>query len=458
MRSFFVQIFGWFWAAITVMILALFAVNAAWRAAFPDLGPGKHGMLRAGAVAAATVYENYGSNAYENVTESMRGEGGPASFLLDTTGRDVLGREVPERAFEVGLIARERGRTAVRELEDGDIAIATPVQGPSGSRYLSVSIMPDPPPRFRFLVPEYMEWALLAAAILVAGLVVYLLARFLAAPVAKLQDASRRLAAGDLSARAGPGLRWHYNELSDLGRDFDHMAERLETLVRSQQELLRNVSHELRSPLARLNVALGLARLRVGEDVEPSLGRIERETERLNELIGRLLTLSKLETGDTELRTECVDFSEIVERVVDDANFELTQRAASVELEAPESVRVNASPDLLHSAVENVVRNAIRFTPEGRGIEVRLLEVEQDGRRRAILRVRDYGPGIPDEELAEVFRPFHRLEESRQRETGGAGLGLAIARQAVEAHGGSIIAENAAGGGLEVIIVLPVGG
>ena len=234
------------------------------------------------------------------------------------------------------------------------------------------------------------------------------------------------------------------------------MAERIETLVRSQQELLRNVSHELRSPLARLNVALGLAELRAGDEVKPALDRIGRETERLNELIGRLLTLSKLETGDIEMRTECIDLTEILERVVDDANFELSQTTNRVQLDSPGRVPVDASPDLLHSALENVVRNAIRFTAEDRGVTVQLSVAEEAEGRRAVVRVRDYGPGIPDDELSEVFHPFHRLEEARQRETGGAGLGLAIAKQAVEAHGGAIVAENPPGGGLEVIITLPV--
>jgi two-component system sensor histidine kinase CpxA len=288
------------------------------------------------------------------------------------------------------------------------------------------------------------------------GIVCYGLARYLTNPVRQLRGATHKLANGELSVRVGRRLAKRGDELGDLGRDFDLMAQQLEAQVAGQRRLLRDISHELRSPLARLNVALGLARRQSGSDATPSLDRIERESERLNEMIGQLLTISRLESGAQAIPAETVDLAVIVRGVAEDANFEARARGRRVRLTACEACKLAGVPALLRSAVENVVRNAIRYTAEDTEVEVALRPRMEDGKAMAVVSVRDHGPGLPEAALGEIFRPFYRVGNARDRESGGAGLGLAITDRAVRAHKGSARAVNVADGGLLVEILLPL--
>ena len=270
----------------------------------------------------------------------------------------------------------------------------------------------------------------------------YLLASYLTAPIRRLRVATQKLASGDLHARVPRGAIQRRDELGDLGRDFDIMAERIESLVTSQQRLARDVSHELRSPLARLNVALEIAKQRSNPETAAVLERIEGESTRLNELISRLLTLAKLESGADSIEMARIDLAELVRDVAADADFEARARDRFVEVSAAEPCTVMGSEELLRSAIENVLRNAVRYTPERTVVGVSL----SASNGHAILQVTDHGGGVPDEELANLFRPFYRVGEARERTTGGTGLGLAIAERAVKAHKGNITARNTNGG------------
>jgi len=250
----------------------------------------------------------------------------------------------------------------------------------------------------------------------------------------------------------------------ELMRDFDRMAERLEGLVDSQSRLLKDVSHELRSPLARLSVALGLARQRSTPEIEGQLDRIELEADRLNQLIQRLLTIARLESGADGIRKSSVSLRELVEQVAYDAEFESAGRdcrvtvngqAVSGEENGEDEFLVDADPDLLRSAVENVVRNATRYTAPGSTVNARLERQTTAGGEEMIVRVSDSGPGVPEAALAKIFEPFYRLDDARNRQTGGAGLGLSIADRAIRLHGGHITASNRKEGGLEVEIRIP---
>ena len=235
------------------------------------------------------------------------------------------------------------------------------------------------------------------------------------------------------------------------------MAERIESLVMSQHRLLGDISHELRSPLARLSVALGLARQNAGEAtpaITSAHNRIEREIERLNELIGQLLTLTRLETDAERLETARIDLRELVNLIVEDADFEARNRNRNVRLLTDEECHVTGNAELLRSAIENVVRNAVRYTAEHTSVEV-ALRCSSIGDPGVRISVRDHGKGVPEEALTEIFRPFYRLTEARDRQTGGTGLGLAIAERAVCLHGGTVRATNASDGGLVVEIKLP---
>jgi signal transduction histidine kinase len=276
-------------------------------------------------------------------------------------------------------------------------------------------------------------------------------------PVVRLRAATRQLAAGDLTARAGaPNVR-RRDEVAGLMRDFDAMAERLENLVNAQSRLLNDISHELRSPLARLNVALGLARQRANEDSAVMLDRIELEAGRLNELIGRLLTLARMEDGEQRIPSRPVLLDEVVLSVAEDAEFEAQARHCHVNSQiSAGSWEVRGDASLLHSAIENVVRNAIRYTRDDSMVEIHLERKKSAAGSEAVVRVTDCGDGVPPHALEKLFQPFYRLDDARGRQTGGVGLGLAITERAVRFHGGRVAATNRAEGGLMVEIHLPL--
>ncbi len=258
-----------------------------------------------------------------------------------------------------------------------------------------------------------------------------------------------------IAARVGTEIGNRRDELADLGRDFDLMAERLESLLGAQRTLLADISHELRSPLARLNIALGLARQRAGEEAAGALDRIEREADRLNAMIGQLLTLVRLESGAHMPEKVHVNLTALVHEIAADAHFEATGRRSAVRVTASEPCETIGNPELLRSAIENIVRNAVRYTAEGTNVEVSLICNNNDTHREAVIGVRDYGPGVPEESLEQLMRPFYRVADARDRRSGGTGLGLAIADHAVQVHGGHITVVNAGGGGLLVETHLP---
>jgi two-component system sensor histidine kinase CpxA len=336
-----------------------------------------------------------------------------------------------------------------------------------GKRYTLVVELP-PGPRV-FFGPHDVPGLGIAIAVITSGLMCYLLAWSMTSPVTRLRTAAQSLAAGNLSARTGAPVSGRRDELTELMRDFDRMADRIEGLVDSQSRLLKDVSHELRSPLARLSVALGLARQRAASEVRPevapeletALDRIELEADRLNQLIQRLLTIARLESGADGLRKTKLSLRELVEQVARDAEYETPGRACRVTTlagmppDAGDEFLVEADPDLLRSAVENVVRNATRYTAEGTAVEVRLGRQQAAHGEEIVIRVLDSGPGVPGEALQKIFQPFYRLDDDRNRQTGGAGLGLSIADRAVRLHGGQLRASNRNEGGLEIEIRIP---
>jgi two-component system, OmpR family, sensor histidine kinase CpxA len=308
---------------------------------------------------------------------------------------------------------------------------------------LTLGLRPGAPP-----TRWHMAWG---AALLVSGGICYLLTRYLTGPVLRLRAAARQLAGGDLTARASDH-RPRRDEIGELVRDFNFMAGRVEALVTSQRQLISDISHELRSPLARVNATLGLARQRLGQNV--LFDRLERDTERLNEMIDRLLTLARLDMTTTAPEMRPTDLKALVLDIVTDAQWEARERDCRVDLVSDGGCEVQANPDLLRSAAANVIRNAVRYTAAGTAVEVRLECHQGDTGDAAIIRVSDRGPGVPAAELPNIFRPFYRVADARDRQSGGVGLGLAIAERVTRVHGGSIRADNRKGGGLEVVLTL----
>jgi len=295
-----------------------------------------------------------------------------------------------------------------------------------------------------------------AMALLVILLISGLLTRMLTRPIRQLQESSKQLADGDLSARSATSVSERKDELGDLGRSFDHMAESLAGLVNHHKQLLRDISHELRSPLARLQVALELARNEAGDKAGDELDRIGLEAERLNALIGEVLTLARFEQGAVQAENKSLQLHEIVKALLVDAAFEAEYVGKQVILLEIESCQVFGDPLWLSRALDNIIRNAIRHTKAHGQVEVSL----QCEGRDVVIIVRDFGEGVDEKLLSDLFEPFFRVSEARERhntaQDSGYGLGLAIAKQAIALQHGTIHARNHAQGGLEVVITLPL--
>jgi two-component system, OmpR family, sensor histidine kinase CpxA len=450
MKSLFLRIFLSFWMAQALFVVLAILVTLAFRPRGSSWEPLRTATLNE----AVSIYEAGGPQQVREYLENLQATQHVRAFLFDEQGEEVSHRGAPDWAMRM----LSSGSPSPR---DGFIIPAPKVlkesRASSDGLHRFTLVMGLPPGPRVFLGPRGMPIPGLIIGVITSGLVCYLLAWYLTKPIIRLRAATRQLAAGDLTARSGSPAGKRRDEVAGLVRDFDAMAERLEMLVKAQSRLLNDISHELRSPLARLNVALGLARQRAGVESADMLDRIELEASRLNELIGRILTLARLEDGEQRVPQTPVPLSELVASVAEDAEFEAQERHCHVRTTIPAGdwgVRGNDS--LLHSAVENVVRNAIRYTQEGTSVEIELTSERRSGVAEAVLRVSDSGPGVPEDALGKLFQPFYRLDDARGRLTGGVGLGLAITERAVRFHGGKVSASNRAEGGLVVEIRLPL--
>ena len=447
MKSLFLRIFLSFWAAQALFVVLAILVTIAMR-------PLRHGMESMGPQTLAEVvnaYQNGGERGAFDYVEQLQRNQHVRAFVFDPSGRELAGRMPPPWVEDMRRGGAPHHHAWMdRFLPDRFSRQALTLDG---KRYTLVLELPPGPGAFfgRHDIPGLG----LVIAVVSSGLMCYLLAWSMTSPVTRLRMAAQSLAAGDLTARAGAPLRGRRDELAELMRDFDRMAERIEGLVESQSRLLKDVSHELRSPLARLSVALGLAQQKAAPEVEASLKRIELEADRLNQLIQRLLTISRLESGTDGIRKTKVSLRELVDQVAHDAEFESPGRGCRVVAETGDAFPVEGDPELLRSAFENVVRNATRYTSEGTVVEIRLERQKAPNGEEAVIRVLDSGTGVPNEALEKIFQPFYRLDDARNRQTGGAGLGLSIADRAVRLHGGQLRASNRPEGGLAVEIRIP---
>ena len=445
-RSLYLKIFIWFWLAMIVINVAFFAAVALTRPTPTRRSWRDLAQTGPNAQKAAEAFEQSGPAALTAALQTIDKNSGVSANLFDENGRELSGRDVPAGAAELVTRVAESRDLEFNFTGPGTL-VARPVVSATGQRYIYVSHIPRPP----FQSLWQTQAIRLLIILVIGGIFCYWLARYLTTPFFKLRTTTNQLAEGDFSARVTSNLAKRRDEVGQLGRDFNVMAERLESMVKAQQRLLGDISHELRSPLARLGVALGLARKRSGPEANGALDRIERESENLNEMISQLLTLTRLESGTDGRRHSEVDLAALVREVSDDADFEARSLNRSVQVVATDNCSINGVEDLLRSAVENVVRNAVRFTPEGTAVEVALRKQNGAGDNFAVISVRDRGHGVPAESLEKIFRPFYRTEDARDRQSGGGtGLGLAITERAVRMHGGSIQAANAPEGGLAV--------
>lgn len=456
-RSLYLKIFLWFWLALVLIALVMiFAVPRPPRDPREDRWRDITGTtLTIYAPHVAEKIEREGVSTLPAYLDEIGITARAKVLIYDQQDKELLGRSGPPDVSRILDEAKQRSGTTFEN--DGDMMLAAHTSSSgSGATYVLLAMNPLPQrPGPPLLDPHSLPLRLIA--VFITGTVVcYALARYVTAPVVKLRSATHQLADGDLSVRVGSKIGSRRDELADLARDFDSMALRLDSLINGQRRLLGDISHELRSPLARLNVALELARQRSGPEAKSAHDRIEREAERLNLLIGQLLTITRLENDVDGITRQRVDLATLVREVASDADFESRVMRRGVRVTGSDECAVHGNPELLRSAVENVVRNAVSYTAQDTEVEVALRRVQSSGQGEAVVTVRDHGPGAPETVLGDLFKPFYRVDDARDRQTGGAGLGLAITDRAVRLHGGIVRAENAVGGGLAVEIRLPL--
>ncbi|HEY0262901.1 MAG TPA: ATP-binding protein [Granulicella sp.] len=457
MRGLFLKIFTILWLAQSLIFVISTSLIVRQRFPSPNIvSDALDSNLYHNASSALQAYEANGCSGFMDNTKRNEPSG---ATLLDEQGQTVC--STPNAPGLDGLVPHFPDRADGRQVNNHYVWLI-PVTAANDTRYEYVWFQPPslsqrpprPGPLLHFAFPQ------LPVAIAVGGLTTFVLVLLFSRPLIRLRKAARQLAEGDLSARveeSSPGgSHAQTDELQGLTHDFNHMAERLELLVGAQRLLLRDVSHELRSPLARLSVALELARDEGSPALESYLDRIERETQRLNQLIGQLLTLSSMEALDRAGNFEPVSLNQQIERMIPDAEYEAQQRHFAIKFLAKSECIVAGNAELLYRAIENVVRNAIRYTSPNTVVDIRLTAANGAGHPSAILEVSDEGPGVPEQELGHIFRPFYRVDTARSPETGGFGVGLAIAERTVRLHGGTVIAINRPHGGLTIRIVLPL--
>jgi two-component system sensor histidine kinase CpxA len=452
MRSLFLKIFFWFWATVVATGVALIltfileprSVPSRWHATLLD-------TARYSGTIAVETDERDGLAATSVYLDRIEHETHMTSCLFDSAGTVIAGSDCS--AFQGMTSHVEASRSPDFSMKYGIARVAFLLQGQSGRDYIFASELPAGPRAALGInrTAVVLQWGV---ALLVSGLICSLLTRYLTAPILGLREMSQKLARGDLSARTGSRLVKRQDEIGDLGRDFNAMASRIEELISRQRQLISDVSHELRSPLARLNVALDLGRERKGDD--PAFEQMDEDIRILDDLIGRLLTIAKLDMSAPQISMMDVDLTGLLSQIARHAEFESREPNGGIHLTSFGHCSVWGNAELLHSAIENVVRNAVRYTESGTSVEVRMEPEMSSTGAKIRLVVRDYGPGVPESELKNIFQPFYRLTNARDRQSGGTGLGLAIADRVVRIHGGTIRAENAAPRGLRIEIVLPV--
>ncbi len=367
-------------------------------------------------------------------------------FIVGADGKDLLGRVLPEGAVRRMEYLNRDNTPGNRNFRPS--RVAPEIVGADGSTF-TVLFTPRRPSIFGALSLPAISLTILLIALVVSAVTSWWLAEHLTAPIRRIQAGARALASENLDVRVSAGLEDRRDELAVLARDFDAMADQLRANRAATTQLLRDISHELRSPLARMRVALGLARQPPADFVR-QLDRLEKEIERLDSMIGQVLKLARLQGTDALGNRENFEFDEMVDEVARDANFEGAIKNCEVNLHGVANVSVVGNRELMSSAIENVLRNAVRYSPPGSKVDIAV------ARGSGIdIVIRDHGPGVPPADLQRIFEPFYRVAESRDRDSGGEGIGLAITARVMQAHGGSAKASNAAGGGLEVRLSLP---
>src|SRR5271169_1512140 len=455
MRSLFLKIFLSFWLAMVLVSATLITSVIATQSQFNTRRADEFNrtVMPVVAARAADILDDHGMGALADFLNSLENTLHWQAYLFDDEGKEILSQPSPPEVYAIAQSALQTNETGF-VTSHGTRFAATRTTGSTGTHYVLVIGTHIESVTEVLNAPIQTQFVRAAAVFFIAGFVCFWLTRYITAPILHLRAATHLLATGHLSTRVGEATGNRHDELAELSRDFDHMAEQIESLISSQRRLLADISHELRSPLARLTVALGLARLHANPESASALDRIEVEAERLNTLIGSLLRLARIEGGSESLQGELVALDQVVLDVAD-ADFEAQGRSRRVRVTQVEGCAVLGNRQLLRSAIENVIRNAVSYTDEGTEVQISLKKSHSNGDGIAVISVRDRGRGVPEESLRDIFLPFYRVSDARDRFSGGSGLGLSITERAVRLHGGKVRAENCRDGGLLVELSLP---
>jgi len=443
MPSLFWKIFLWFWTAMLILTAAVAWSTYQLRDIEGETVMGQaYRQFQSNSHQAAAILEKQGLDGLQQWLNKGSHRKSMQIYVIGLDGQQRLGKAIPPQLKRFIRPGMNNGGS-----RQPHWIITRIVRPPADMPLQVVTTFNRPHPLQLLFTPIRILLALF-----VSGLVCFWLARHITRPITRLRLATQKLSAGDLDVRIGHELGSRHDELADLATDFDRMAEQLQILLTSQQQLLRDVSHELRSPLARLQVALELARQRGDGQIDNELNRIESEAERLNELIGQVLALARMDAGNRALDRRDTDIRKLLENIIADAQFEAQSNQRRIVITSADDCTLAIDEPLLHSAIENIVRNAIKYTATNTPVELSL----KSHRDTIQITIRDHGPGVAGEQLDDLFKPFVRLSEARDRDSGGYGLGLAIAERAIRLHNGHIQARNCPDGGLLISIELPI--
>ncbi|MBA2648016.1 MAG: HAMP domain-containing protein [Legionella sp.] len=451
MRSLYWKIFLTFWLASILII-----VTTAWVTSQitqkSSLPVGEHMFMDSYANAAVATFESGQREALLNWLKKIGASRHMTLYLLSSTGEILSTQPAPSTVKAIGQnLIKDQLSEGI--FKSGKLLVSHEIMSTSGKYYRLVAITENP---IHYFIQ--IPWAGLTLRLLLAtfisGLICYFLSLYLTQPLRSLGLAAKSIATGNFGTRVGH-LRGHNkDEIGALSDEFDSMAEQLEALIRSKDRLLQDISHELRSPLTRLNIAIELGRQKTNHLADTEFNRMELECLRLNALIGEILDFARLDKSTAGLQLSTVNLTELISGIIQDANYESGENHNHVKQGITEPCQIKADARLIHRAIENIVRNALHYSPADKDI---IISMKHNASKDSIfIDIRDCGPGVPNSQLTNIFNPFYRVDTSRAKKTGGFGLGLAIAARAIHLHRGDIKASNNTEGGLLVRISLPI--
>ncbi|AOS98532.1 Sensor protein CpxA [Microbulbifer aggregans] len=452
MRSLFWKMFFGAWITAVVMVVATVYVTQVREVGDPRLEDRwESAALFRQLSRNLRMTRRHGPESFRFWLERQPPEARDRIYAIDRSGAEILGRAIPRDMaplFQVlsfrnredhGLVNNKPTVAFFMPQRDGDSLRVAFIAGSSKEELL-----------LRFILRNF--WPMLLLSALASGIACYWLARYLSRPLDKLRAATRRVAAGELDYRVSPALARRGDELSELAEDFDSMTAQLQSSMAEQRRLIKDVSHELRSPLARLQVALGIARQKSDGRLDGELDRIGKAADYLEDIIADVLSLP-VAGADQRPLDDVVEVGALLNALTEDLGPEARAKNLQVRPQlAEEELLVATRGSSLTAALENILRNAIKYSPAGSSVTV---IAGSDGQLCKI-QVIDSGSGVEESELQAIFRPFYRTDSARTRDSGGVGLGLAIAQRTISHHGGEISARNVAEGGLCVEISLPL--